>query len=187
MAGLEDRELRNILKRAQAGEKEAFATLYEEYFTPIYRYLYFRLANKEEADDLVQDVFVKAFATFHRFSTNSLSPLPYFYTIARNSLIDYYRKKRPERMEEEEEFTIVSESGSIEEEVILEEAGEVLTESLALMPESEREILTLKFISGLTNPEVSQITGKNEAAIRQLQSRGLRRLREIFLKKYEGK
>ena len=110
-------DLQTIVEQAQKGNKEAFSKLYELYFTPVYRYVYFRVKSQTEAEDLAQDIFLKAYSSFSKYvptratspvqselhsqsrSSSEIvaatrSPLPYFYTIARNTLIDYRRKKK---------------------------------------------------------------------------------------------
>jgi RNA polymerase sigma-70 factor (ECF subfamily) len=102
MKELDSQELEIIVQKAKNGDKEAFASLYTQYFTPLYKYIYFRVPSKATAEDLTQDVFVKAYMALERYSYSGTSPLAYFYTIARNGIIDYRRKKKTARMDEAE-------------------------------------------------------------------------------------
>src|SRR4051812_29095954 len=87
-------ELRKIVERAKKGDEDAFGFLYTTYYTPIYRYCRVRLPTKEDAEDLAQEVFIKGYRAFGNFTLRGASVLPFFYTIAKNSLIDFRKRKR---------------------------------------------------------------------------------------------
>ena len=83
-----------LMKLAKEGESEAFSQLYELYFVPVFRYIFFRVQQKETAEDLTQTVFLKAYKAAERFPTEGKNPLAYFFAIAKNTTKDYYRKKK---------------------------------------------------------------------------------------------
>ena len=68
-----------------------FDYIYSKYFTPLYRYCLSQTKNKEAAEDIIQNVFLKV---LKKFPPNQLPPLPYFFTITRNTIIDYWKKKK---------------------------------------------------------------------------------------------
>ena len=78
-----------LMELAKGGDSEAFGHIYHLYLTPVYRFIYFRLRNKEEAEDLTQTVFLKVYQSIHAFQVKNQSPLAYFLTIARNTVIDH--------------------------------------------------------------------------------------------------
>ena len=86
------RDLREVIEAAKAGDQEAFSYIYELYFKPVYRYLYFRTGSPDDSQELAQEVFLKAYKSFGRYTYSTHDPLAYFYTIARNTLIDRGRK-----------------------------------------------------------------------------------------------
>jgi RNA polymerase sigma-70 factor (ECF subfamily) len=176
-------KLKDIIERAKSGDKSAFSEIYQKYFIPIYRYVYFRVGNKEDAEDITQEVFTKAYVSFDKFKLEAVSPLAYFYTIARNSVIDLGRKKKnsAEASDLLDEFD--SKVLNPEEVSAKKEESKMLLEAIGGgLSESEQDVILMKFFDGLSNKEIASILEKEEGAVRQLQSRGLRDLRDILLK-----
>lgn len=173
-------DLERIISKAKAGDREAFATLYTLYFVPIHRYLFVHLGNKADADDLAQDVFTKALVSFSRYTHTGAPIAAYFYTIARNSLIDWQRKKKPEKLEDEIALTLRDTGSDPEENASTHEETDELIHLLSHLAPDQREALVLRFTNGLSSKEVGEIMGKSEEAVRKLQSRGLERLRQLY-------
>ena len=177
MSGSDD--LHALVRRVQNGDLRAFDELYTRFLTPIYRYVYFRVKRKEDAEDIAQTVFLKAYQSLSRFEDKGVSPLAYFYSIARNAVIDHWRKKGEMLFGDMGDgvFDIPDSSGS--ERRILEKmwADEIVCEGMGVLTSLEAEALTLKFIHDLPNKEIASLLGKSEEAIRQLQSRGIRKMR----------
>jgi RNA polymerase sigma-70 factor (ECF subfamily) len=184
MNGSDSEFLKDIVEKAKAGDSEAFSYLYKTYVTPLYRYIYFRVGGKAEAEDLTQDVFVKAYTSFGSYTYIGTSPLAYFYTIARNAVIDYRRKKKFLITDEEDALLEVADtSDSPEEEAIKSEFAQEIRLHIAELSEDQQDVITLRFIESLSTKEVSEILGKSEESVRQLQSRSLRALKISYLKK----
>ncbi|MBV9349189.1 MAG: RNA polymerase sigma factor [Patescibacteria group bacterium] len=176
-------DIRKVLQKAKKGDTEAFSLIYTDYYSPIYKYIYTRTGSKEQAEDLTQEVFLKAYRSIKSFRITDASPLAYFYTIARNAVIDFRRKQSIVKVQNLEIIEAVGdESPNAEDRAIREEQWEYVQECLQRLTEDQQEIITLKFMSGLTNKEISAMTGKSEMAIRQTQSRGLRTLGKLFKK-----
>lgn len=176
-------DLRALVEKAKSGDSGAFSTIYSTYYTPLYRYIYFRVKSREEAEDLTQNVFMKIFATIQNFKTEDSSPASYFFTAARNAVIDHYRKRDHTPIASDEMVTLkadetIDESQSFER----EEMSTLIRESLTILSPDQYEIMTLKFINELSNSEIAKLTGKSEVAIRQIQSRSLKILRDHFEK-----
>jgi RNA polymerase sigma-70 factor (ECF subfamily) len=172
--------IEDIVRRARMGDPGAFGVLYELYFTPLYRYIYFRVPDKADADDLTQDIFLKVHASFSRYVSSGGSPLAYFYTIARNSIIDHHRKKKTLRAEDGVFDAIPDDAENAEERAVRNEEYEVLRKKIIQLPPDQQDAITLRFIDGLSTQEVASIMRKSEVAVRQIQSRGLKSLRNNF-------
>jgi RNA polymerase sigma-70 factor, ECF subfamily len=185
---LETENLKKLVERAKKGDQGAFGEIYGLYFSPLYKFVYFRVGNKADTDDIVQETFLKAIRAFSGYSYRGISPLSYFYTIARNTIIDSYRKENLGNVVSfDTDFNdLVDESDSPEEKLSKQEEIRLIKRSLANLTDGEKEILTLKFLSGLSNKEISIILNKSEEALWQLQSRGLRHLRVILKKQHNG-
>lgn len=177
-----EEEIKQLIIQAKSGDTEAFGVVYNKYLTPIYRYIYLRVRDKDLADDLTQDVFIKVFNSLGTFTIRNGSPLSYFYTVARNVLIDNYRKKKNVLISEEELEGRMVDEDTPEKQSILKDTVNTLSKALETLSENESEAITLKFIENYSNKEIGEIMGKSEEAVRQLQSRGMKALR-ITLKK----
>lgn len=177
MSGSDD--LHVLIERAKNGDNSAFDELYSRFLTPIYRYVYFRVKRKEDAEDIAQTVFLKAYQSLPRFEDRGISPLAYFYSIARNSVIDHWRKKGEILFGDVGDgvFDIPDSSGS--ERRVLEKmwADEAIAEGIGALTPLEAEALALKFMHDLPNREIAFLMEKTEEAVRQLQSRGIRKMR----------
>ncbi|MFH1769493.1 MAG: RNA polymerase sigma factor [Parcubacteria group bacterium] len=178
---------KQLILKAKAGDSQAFGILYDIYFTPIYRYVYHRVRSKEESEDIVQIVFVKAFKAIDRFRETSSDPLAYFFTIARNTVIDGWKKKKEMLFEEPESMmqNIPDSSDGLNLELIKKDEIRTVMECIEGLTDEQKEIITLKFVNDLSNKEIAEITGKKEDAIRQLQSRAIKKLKEKLEQNHE--
>lgn len=173
-----------ILTKAQAGDTEAFTVIYNNYFTPVYRYIYMQVREKSLTEDLTQDTFKKALVKINSFKGDKI--LAWLFTIARHNIIDYYRKNKNKSCFSElnpGQLKVKEKQAStykVEEEVDKEISWQKVRDRLTQLTVLQREILTLKYMDELTNKEIATITGKSIEAIRQLQSRAIRRLRALL-------
>ncbi len=173
-------EMKDIIIKAKQGDNEAFGLIYKEYLTPIYRYIFFRVGDKSQTDDLTQEVFLKVFKSLERLEVTDKSPLTYFYTVARNLLVDSYRKKIIPTIDEDDAVYKLIEEDNPEKQKILADDIKKLTTALGQISEVEADAIVMKFIDNYSNKEISQIMGKSEESVRQLQSRGLKSLRKFI-------
>jgi RNA polymerase sigma-70 factor (ECF subfamily) len=177
MEDIDAKALKRIIERAQKGDKEAFSQLYTIYFAPLYRYVYFRIQSKAEAEDLTQEVFIKAYGSFSRYAYSGTSPLAYFYTIARNAIIDFRRKKKILILHEDDLLFIADDHDTPEDSAIRNQNSEMVHRAIASLNEDQQDVVVLHFIDGLSTKEIATMLDKSEEAIRQIQSRALKTLR----------
>jgi len=85
----------DVIARARAGDRGAFAELYDRHVDSVYRYLLYRVREPSDAEDLTSEVFTRAFANIHRYRWQGKSFLAWLYTIARNAVTDRRRRERP--------------------------------------------------------------------------------------------
>jgi len=167
LSGKEEKNPGILMKLAKEGDKEAFGRIYELYFTPVFRYVYFRLRNRHEAEDLTQTVFVKFYESAADFAETGKSPLAYFFTIARNVIIDHSRKKKEIVMGDRE---LEAGAGGIKEDQLKnierKEISIKVKEAIKRLTDDQQEIMILKFINDLSNGEIAEILGKSEVAVR---------------------
>lgn len=153
--------------------------LYKELYTPIYRYFYGRTGDKDLAEDLTQEVFLKVHKQAVKGEQMDNLPKAYFFTIARNTLIDEWRRAKSVSLEPEVWDNLPG-GDDASRSAQVRESGDITAKVLASLSDEAREIISWRYLAGLSNKEISELTGKSEEAIRQIQSRGLRKLREEF-------
>jgi RNA polymerase sigma factor (sigma-70 family) len=172
-------------KEAAAVDPEStaglFGRLYEQYLPGVYRYVLYRIGEKDVSEDLTSDIFNKALTGFNRFDTKKASFCTWIYTIARNTLIDYYRKQARESAHRREpDPDIPAKSGSPEEAFSRLEEIKKLRECLLKLNANERELISLKFSSDMKNYEIARITGLSESNVGTILCRAVRKLRDDF-------
>jgi len=179
MDKLKKEKLIQLVKQAKNGDEKAFAHLYEYYIAPIFRFIYFRVKNHTEAEDLTQVVFLKAWNSMEDYKPRG-SFSSWLYAIARNSVIDYWRKNKELNIDASMINNLEEDKRPIYDIIEEEEDFKSIKEAIRRLSGDQQEVITLRFIEGLSNKEIAEIVDKTEEAVRQLQSRAIKSLR-IFL------
>jgi RNA polymerase sigma-70 factor (ECF subfamily) len=158
-----------------------FEDLVKEFLLPVYRYIFIRVRQRELSEDLSQVVFLKAFESSEKHPERKLE-LSYFFTIARNTLIDHWRKKKLEvvALDDALSNTLASNDRPAGQQVDTDIAMHEVLAQLEHLSEEYRQTLMLRFISNWTTEEIAQHLGTTAANIRQLQCRGLTKLRKLL-------
>lgn len=172
----QDREL--ALIAAAQRDPATFAALYQRYYARVYRYLRIRLQSEEDASDLTQQVFLKAFYALPRFRPQRAPFAAWLFTIARHVLADRYRRGAPTlSLEAAGELAVEQEMDTALER---RESLEQLRALLSRLNPDARDLLALRFAAGLTTPEIAAALGKRPAAVRKALSRLLQSLKEQY-------
>ena len=171
---------KDVVSRAIKGDGEAFAQLYEEHFDRIYRYVYLKVGNQIEAEDLTQEVFVKALEAIGSYRWRNLPFNSWLFRIAHNRVIDYFRKQgKVEKVVLEDDITLVSESNpalTAERELEIEE----LIKHVEKLSPAQSEVISLRFGSELSTTEVAKVLGKNTGTVKALQYNAIVALRKML-------
>jgi len=173
---IEEKE-QEIISRAQSNPG-SFAPLYDYYFPKIYNYIYHRVQNTQLAEDLVSETFYKALANIKQFEWQGRSFASWLYTIARNQVIDQYRRQEPLMLDESKSELTAPESSNPEEKVLDEITKEELLKAIKTLTPDQQDALLLRFQEDLKIKEIAQVLDKNEGAIKALLFRGLKNLRK---------
>lgn len=172
-------ELDDLIKRAKEGDNDAKALLYKEYMTPLYRFVYIRVKDKDEASDIVQDAFIRAFQALPRYNDQGKGMLPYLFTVARNLIINRSKKKKADLIEYD--FLNAHDSGDrTDTEAILKDTRVDIAYALDKLTETERDVIALKFYGERTYAEIADELGKREDAVRQHVTRAIKKMREAL-------
>ncbi len=174
-----------IVELARNGDKEAFGVLYQRYVQRIYSYVYYRVGNAQEAEDLTGRVFLKAWQHIARYEERGLPFTAYLYRIAHNLVANWHRdqSRRKEIPIDDTAWQLRSSAEQHPEHQLLEqEREEQLLAVIRKLPPERQELLILKFVERLSNAEIGQIMGRTEGAIKSLYHRTLVALRAELAK-----
>lgn len=162
-------------------DQEAFALLYDHYVKQIYRFVFFKVSNHEEAEDITAEVFLKIWHYINGgHKIESFSGL--LYKMARNSVIDLYRSKakQPELLLDQNNQMDLSDRGGERQELADRVEVQQIIIFLRRLKQEYQEVLTLRFIDDLPINEIAQVTGKSRVAVRVTLHRALKKLKEIM-------
>jgi len=164
------------LVTAARQNRAAFVALYRRYLPRVYHYVYRRVGNQQDAEDLTASVFIEALESLEDYREQG-SFAGWLFTIAHHRVADYHRQQR-ERISLEAVVPALSNSGPGPEALALQrDRLERVAQALDELTPDRQEALTLRFFGELSNKEVAQVMGKSEAAVKMLVYRALRQLR----------
>ena len=164
-----------LVNQAKSGNPEAFARLYDAYVERVSRYIYFRVSGDCDMEDLVSQVFLKAWENLDRYQAGTSPFIAWLYTIARNLVIDHYRTKK-NTLPLEEATAFPSDLELPDETAEMKFSLEAMRDALQVLSKDQQQALILKYIAGLPNDSIAKILSKQEGTVRGLQMRGLQTL-----------
>lgn len=178
LRGKQDHE-GGLLSRARAGDIQALGEIYDLYASRIYRFFYHRLGDAHLAEDLTSDVFLRALVALHSGKFAGIGLKPWLFQIARNRLIDHFRRLPPGSVEVwDEHLGDEDETVTLAMERII--FADWLHQVLSRLSPEQKQVILLRFGAGLSAAEVADILGSSAEAVRALQYRALSALRRLF-------
>ncbi len=180
-------EEERLVRRIKNGDKNAFKEFYELFFEKVYRYAYKRLKNKEQAEDITSETFLRAIKGIKSFESRKNGGLDiWMYTIERNLIRDFFRKNAGVSILPFEEKWNILLSPPIDDPYITIEKNEidrVVRESISELNERYKLVIEFRFYRGMSMKEVAQRLGVTEANAKVLQFRALRKLKNLIKEK----
>ena len=184
-----------LYKYSISGEKVWFEKIYYHFAPKIYSYFYFKISDKQLAEDLTSEVFIKVYKNLKKKRFNSRSFKVWIYTVAKNTLIDYYRKNKKEK----EKVTLTGEWENIEGQGLIEsdffiknrsklksefdfENYEII-EAINKLKKIQKDILAMMFLEDFDYKTIAEIYGKSQSTIRGIVMRALCNLRGDLINK----
>lgn len=158
-----------------------FESWYHEHRSVVYRYVRFRVATREVAEDVTSEVFLKALRSFHRYDPSRAAPRTWLLRIARNAVTDHLRslKRRGSlHVSLDRVPDLVADIPSQDERVMREERIQTLLNGTRNLRKSDQEILSLRYGAGLENGEIAEALGISTNAVAVRLHRALKRLRK---------
>ena len=174
-----------LVERAQAGEAEAFGLIYDRYVDTVFRFVYFRVGNRQLAEDLTSDTFLRALKRIGSFTWQGRDLGAWLVTIARNLVADHFKSGRY-RLEVTTGDVLDADredrgpEGSPEAAVVDHITNVALLTAVKQLNPEQQECIVLRFLQGFSVAETAQAMGKNEGAIKALQYRAVRALARLL-------
>lgn len=151
--------------------------IYQEFKDKVFGYIYGKLRNRENAEDLCGDVFVKVYANLERYDDTKAALSTWIYRITQNTLYDYYRTNHihcelDENMES---------SSNIEDKVCNDETLSELANALKTLPERERDIIILHYYKQMTLKEVAEKLNMSYSNIKLVHAKALKQMQATMV------
>jgi RNA polymerase sigma-70 factor (ECF subfamily) len=158
-------------------DPDAFGQLYELYIDRIGRYVYYKVGDREEAEDLTEQVFLKAWESMQNFRSEPAAFPVWIFRLAHNLVIDYHRTHR----ETSELHEFIEDTRPLPEDVVDARLdSEMLRAAITKLTPEQQQVVILRFIQGMPHAQVAAIMGKNEVAVRGIQYRAVVALQRIL-------
>lgn len=177
-----NKEEQKLIKNAIKGESEAFGLLYDEHLSPIYRFIFLKVGNKADAEDICHQVFLNAWQNIGSYRFQGFPFSSWLYKIAANAVVDHWRGKKPNISIDLVSENLFSENPALEE--FLDQKTDIafIGKALKQLEPDQQNVIIMKFIEELSNKEIAYILAKSEGAVRVIQHRALKQLKKLLEK-----
>lgn len=181
--GLERIRDEALFTRLKHKDRQAFIKTYDTHLDDIYRFVFFKVGNREEAEDLTSQAFLKTWDYIQNNSIKDYKTLKsLLYKVARNLVIDQYRKKGQQALSYDNDPSlarIADERQDVRRSVEASIDCGLLREKIFELKDEYREIITLRFLNELSVTEIAQALDKSKGNVRVLIFRALKALKDL--------
>ncbi|MCH6256556.1 RNA polymerase sigma factor [Puniceicoccaceae bacterium K14] len=160
-------------------DNASFALLVHQHHAKVCNFIYRYTGNKQDAEDLTQDTFVKAFRNFHRYDSKYAFS-SWLFTIARRTAYNHFRGKK---YNDELDFEVIDSSDRPDDLSEKGDESDVLWDLVKTLKKEYREVLMLKYIDDLQVKEIAQVLNKSQTNIKILLFRARNQLKRVYEKK----
>lgn len=162
-------------------KEKKLEALHETYYDRIARYIFVRVGNQADAEDIACDVFLKALEALHSYKERGVPMQAWLFKIAHNLIVDHYRNSARRKTVPIDNVVLKIESNT-EEKMMLELEVARVIKALDKLTESQRKVIELRFFGELSSEEAGQVLNKRSGAVRELQSAAIKNLRNLLYK-----
>jgi RNA polymerase sigma-70 factor (ECF subfamily) len=166
-------EIRALVERGQAGDRDALEELYLIHFDRIYSYLHMTVGNRHDAEDLTTQTFMRMLESIGRFRFQTAPFSAWLFRIAHNLSMDHFRANKRWQPEEDVPEPHGSEERSAEDEAFQAIGRQSMLDLIDSLSAEQQQVLTLKFVFNFSNAEAAMVLDKTEGAVKSLQHRAL--------------
>ncbi len=161
-------------------DPDAFAELYDIYVAAVYRFVFLKVSNKEEAEDITSEVFMRVWD----YMTDNEAPAvgsfrALVYSMARNRIIDFYRERAKRKERPLSDATDIHIHADLHIAVDINMEAEKILQTMKRLKDEYQEIIHLKHIEGLSIREIAKVLGKSSGAVRVTLHRAVKKIQEL--------
>jgi RNA polymerase sigma-70 factor (ECF subfamily) len=171
-----------LARRAANGEAEAFGALYDRYMDAVYRYVFYRVRNEAEAEDVTSEVFMRALRAMPKYEPRQAF-LAWLYRIARNAVIDRSRRRASRQQVSFEDALAHPHGDNVvnpDEGLLAGSDAGIVRQAMRQLTPLQQEVLVLRYVEGFDTKTICKLTGKRDGTIRGIEFRALAALRALI-------
>lgn len=174
-------EINEAVLKVKEGELEAFGYIYDSFAQRIFKYVRIKIQNRQEAEDILQEVFVKAYQAIPKLSMKDLNFAAWLYRVTSNTINDHFRKRyRSQEVLGLDDNLEIQNKQNTEAEYIVKSDFKTVRDAFAKLSPLYRQVLELRFVQEFSVSEVAVILCKSKAAVRIIQYRALKKTQKIL-------
>lgn len=181
-SGLLETDELELISLAAQGDRQAFGCLYERYVFRVFRHIYYLVNDVPLAEDLTAQTFLNSLQAIHHYEVRGVPFLAWLLRIAYNLTINQKKAQRQQTLGQELEDTIAAQGTlySPEESWEAKADGERIWDGVKRLRGDQRQVIVMRFMDGLSYPDIAHILGKSVGAVRVIQYRALSALRNML-------
>jgi len=168
-----------IVQKAMSGHSDSFGQLYDKYQPQIYRFIFLKVSQKEEAEDLTHQVFLSAWKNISRYEERNFPFSSWLYRIARNKVIDHYRTHKEHKPLEE--IIQLASTEALPDEVMDQNLNlDAVKFALKSATPEQQDVLIMRFVEDMPIKDVALSLDKTPGAVKLIQFRAINKLKKIL-------
>lgn len=173
-----DDNLTGLVKLAKGGDRRAFGRIFTLCYKDLYDYVYRRIGNRDDAEDLVMQVFSRGLVAIAGYQERGYTVKAWLFRIAHNAVVDHFRSRNASA--DIDAMAEIADDSDIERDVVLADELDRLSTKIAGLSQAQSEVITLRFIEDLSVAETAMVLGKKEVTVRALQFKGIKNLKQMI-------
>ena len=163
-------------------DKDAFAKIYDIYVSELYRFIVYKVSDKETAQDVTSDVFLQAWQYLSQTNEAVQSIRGLLYKIARNKIIDIYRAKAKFQTVSLQDIGDVGQKESVTEALYQKQTEQSLIDAVKQLKQEYQEVILFRYMEEMSMKEIAQAMGKSQTSVRVTLHRAVKKLQTIYKK-----